>query len=260
MATAFSLPDDINRRRAELDELERREREFLLRQREREVDLRARELELERAKLLAESRGGGNFEAANDGYASDRAREYGRSPPSTPGIQGRFSYSTTHLVPPAGSGSITGARVSSSSSQQSQQSRSQPPSPIPGSSPPNDHAPFCGCSQCSIEKYRAPPSPQAPVRPEQPPLQLRPEKPKNWMRRLSMPGVGAGFSLEGSTKKIAAALGSPGSSTSSVVREALANNRHSMSFVQEDGKFRRSYDPQAPGHRSAADLTGGGVR
>lgn len=234
-STSFStgISDEMNRRRQELEDLERREREFALRQREREVDFRTRELELERTRLLVDSRGNHGVVNLGDGYMSDSgrsARSFARTDTSTPGgslAQGRYSYSTTHLIPPPGSSS-TGMRAASSSSQQS-----QPPSPIPGE--PNDHAPFCGCNQCSVAKYRAPPSPQDDLRPVEPPINLRPDKPKNWMRRLSMP-VGAAFSLDSPSKKAATTAVSSSNS-----------NRHSTTFVQEDGKFgRKSYDPAVP--------------
>jgi hypothetical protein len=76
-------------------------------------------------------------------------------------------------------------------------SRSQPPSPAnDGRSLTADHAEFCGCDTCSASKYRIrnPPSPHD-MRPPEPPITLRPEKPKGWIRRLSMP-VGNAFSLD----------------------------------------------------------------
>ncbi|KAG8213324.1 folate-sensitive fragile site protein Fra10Ac1-domain-containing protein [Butyriboletus roseoflavus] len=72
--------------------------------------------------------------------------------------------------------------------------------------PTKDHAPFCGCDTCSVSKYKATdlsPSPRD-LRPPEPPILLRPEKPKGWIRRLSMPSVNMSFSLD--AKKNASAL------------------------------------------------------
>ena len=63
--------------------------------------------------------------------------------------------------------------------------------------PPNDHAPSCGCASCSVSQYSqsySPSSGQAyDLRPPDKPISLRPEKPKGWIRRLSM-DVGNAFS------------------------------------------------------------------
>ncbi|KAI0788129.1 hypothetical protein C8Q74DRAFT_1366891 [Fomes fomentarius] len=210
------------RRIEELEELEMREREHELRMKEREIEQRALELERERQALL-NARG-----TRNDGYNNDGTRATGGPRISTtqrPSIdqQSRYtssySQSVTHLVPP-----------SSSSQAPSRQPSSQPSSP---GSQSNDHAPYCGCEVCSASKYKlrdSNPSQRAPV---DPPLMLRPEKPKGgWIRRLSMPVMGNAFSLDskknGSTAGIA---GGPG-------------YRNSLAFAEEDGRLQ-------------TDLTGG---
>jgi hypothetical protein len=219
-SSTSSLVDDFARRRQridELEELELREREFELRQKEREIEHRARELERERARL-ASARAGPSLE----GYTSDgtSGRTRGDHLPPGAGVpRGRFSSSTTHVA------------VSPSS-------RAQSTSPAAA---PTDHAPYCGCAACSAAKYgrtEHTPSPYD-LRPPEAPITLRPQadKPKGWMRRLSMP-VGVAFSLSDSKKNV-----SPNT------------NRNSMSFTQEDERgARRGYDPKSPANRSVTNL------
>ena len=108
-----------------------------------------------------------------------------------------------------------------------------PPSPSPSS--PAEHAPYCGCNACSASKYRAPPASTArDNRPPEPPLVLRPEKPKGgWIRRLSMPVINGAFSSPDARKGVSGAgiAGGPG-------------YRNSFAMADEDGRLR-------------TDLTGG---
>ncbi|KAI0706761.1 hypothetical protein C8T65DRAFT_577221 [Cerioporus squamosus] len=202
----------------ELEELELREREHELRMKEREIEQRARELERERVQLLNARGGGGR----TDGFVNDGTRATGgprvstTQRPTIDTVQSRYpssySQSTTHLVPP------------SSSQATSRQPSSQPSSP--GSQHPTDHASCCGCEACSASKYRANPSSPRDMRPPEPPIMLRPEKPKGgWIRRLSMPVMGNAFSLD--SKK-------NGSNT------ALAGGggyRNSLAFAEEDWRL-----------------------
>ncbi|KDQ59199.1 hypothetical protein JAAARDRAFT_175969 [Jaapia argillacea MUCL 33604] len=230
--------DDLVRRRQrieQLEELERRENELELRERERDLEHRARELERDRAHILT-ARG-----MKADGYKTDTSfSSSNRGPsshspqyefPSPVVSQTRYSSSTTQLVPPP----------SNSGPSSQQRSRSRPTTP--NTTAPSDHAPYCGCAACSVAKYKSPnpaPSPRD-LRPPEPPITLRPEKPKGWIRRLSMP-VGQAFSLD--SKK----------NTSSTSLASTANSRHSV--ADEDGRLatRTFYkDPSGGiGNRSSA--------
>ncbi|EIW57849.1 uncharacterized protein TRAVEDRAFT_150499 [Trametes versicolor FP-101664 SS1] len=191
--------DEIAMRRQrieELEELELRERDLELRMKEREIDQRARELERERQQLL-NVRG-----TRNDGYVSDGSRATSGPRISTtqrPSIDTRYSssysQSSTNLVPP-------------SQGMSSRQPSSQPSSP--NLQPPSDHAPYCGCESCSASKYKTRDHlPRRDSRPTEPPLALRPEKPRGgWIRRLSMPVVSNAFSLD--SKKNASNVGIAG--------------------------------------------------
>ncbi|KAI0654648.1 hypothetical protein C8Q70DRAFT_1058242 [Cubamyces menziesii] len=203
----------------ELEELEMREREHELRMKEREIEQRARELERERQQLLTARTGRG------DGYASDNSRGAiagGRVPagqrPSVDTLPSSrypssFSQSTSNLVPPPSSQGI-GAR----------QPSSQPSSP---GIQPQDHAPYCGCESCSASKYKARDvAPRRDSRPTEPPLTLRPEKPRGgWIRRLSMPVVSNAFSLD--SKKNVSNVGIAGG----------PGYRNSLAFAEEDGRL-----------------------
>ena len=210
--------DEIALRRQrieELEELEIREREHELRMKEREIEQRARELERERLQLLT-ARGG-----RPDGYVNDGTRATGgprvstTQRPTIDTLQSRYpssySQSATHLVPP-------------SSQAVSRQPSSQPSSPA--SQQPTDHASCCGCEACSASKYRATPSSPRDMRPPEPPLLLRPEKPKGgWIRRLSMPVMGNAFSLD--SKK----------NGSNTALAGVGGYRNSLAFPEEDGRL-----------------------
>jgi len=184
--------DDIRERRQrieELAELELKEKEYQLRQRFRDLNEKTRDFECNRMQFL-DTRGAlvGTSETPK-GLRSTLLRHT------------RGSQSTSHLVPPSSSAPA----MTSSQPQGSQSpSRSQPTSPLPA----KDHAPFCGCGTCSIAKYKMPDvTPSAhDLRPPEPPIQLRPEKPKGWIRRLSMPAVGAAFLLDAKKNASATSL------------------------------------------------------
>lgn len=188
--TRRDLPIDENeiRRRKqrieELTELELKEKEYELRQRERELDQRTRDFERDRRQFLHSRPEPGN---TADGP---------KGPRNSPFKHKRGSQSVTHVnIPSTTNSSGFLARPSTSHSP----TRSQP-------LPAKDHAPFCGCDTCSVSKYKATdvsPSPRD-LRPPEPPIVLRHEKPKGWIRRLSMPSVNMAFSLD--AKKNASAV------------------------------------------------------
>lgn len=211
------------------------EKERQLQMRERELEMKAKELERDRARLLAEpasnySRNGqGEPSSPGRGYR-ERNKSFETRPDEASGARPRYSYSTTHLVPPSGPYS-----TSSSHSQRSSGTSSQPPSPqhLQG---PSDHAPYCGCDKCSVAKYKMSPKNPSPtdLRPPERPILLRPEKPKGWMRRLSMP-VGNPFSLDHKRNNSA-----------TVGNFSLDGKKNASSTalrgIQEDGRMGLRYD------------------
>ncbi|KAI1786752.1 hypothetical protein LXA43DRAFT_753753 [Ganoderma leucocontextum] len=225
-ASSSPTMDDIalrRRRIEELEELELREREHELRMKEREIEQRARELERERLNLM------NTRDTRNDGYvgggsrAANGPRISTTQRPSMETMAGSrypssYSQSVTHLVPPASSQASSSSRTGSS----------QPSSPA---SQPTDHAPYCGCEACSASKYKSrDASSPRDLRPPEPLIQLRPEKPKGWIRRLSMPVIPNAFSLD-SKKGGAGIAGGPG-----------AGYRNSMAFAEEDGRLHMHTD------------------
>jgi hypothetical protein len=191
--SARDLPieeNEIRRRKQrieELAELELKEKEYELRQRERELNQRARDFERDRLHFLHSRPEPGN---ASDGP---------KGPRNSPFQHKRGSKSVTHINLP----STTSSSGVSPSLTRPSTSHSPTRSPL---LPPKDHAPFCGCDTCSVSKYKetdACPSPRD-LRPPESPILLRPEKPKGWIRRLSMPSVNMAFSLDG--KKNASAI------------------------------------------------------
>lgn len=213
--------EELARRRKEREEGERDEEARLIREARVEIERRTRELERDRAAYLSSVNG--------DGYASQRPsnlpqepqRRYSQFDSPTPAISRARHHSTTHLVAPP----------SSSSTYLPNGSQSQPPSPADRGS---DHADFCGCATCSANKYktRNTPSPHD-LRPPEPPINLRPEKPKGWIRRLSMP-VGNAFSLD--SKKSNSSL-------------------RNLPRAGEDGRMRRSFEQGGISNRSVTNLT-----
>ncbi|KAF7327727.1 hypothetical protein MKEN_00352300 [Mycena kentingensis (nom. inval.)] len=194
----------------EAAELEFLQKERALQEREREIGRRAQELELERQNLR-NMRGETGQRESLDGSSTSpkpaqlRPRERKtsfrtsviprpqsqletRSPqPYYVGSHSQ-SQSTTHLVPPPASSQHPSA-ASPRSSTSSADGRGSP------------HAISCGCESCSVQHYKGAanraPSPHD-LRPPEKPFSLRTEKPKGWIRRLSMP-VGNAFSLDKKT-------------------------------------------------------------
>jgi hypothetical protein len=240
-ARASPISDEIARRRRRLEELEEiqlRERELELREREREIESKARELERDRARLNT-VRGQSVYYA--DGSSVPPARTMSSQHlPSDP--HPRHSQEAGRLVPPISTRVAVRDQPLSSSSQHTPR-----PSAHAASA---DHAPNCGCHSCSVEKYRQrdpSPSPRD-LRPPEPPIQLRPEKPKGWIRRLSMPVVTFASSSESRTRKVS------NSSMSNGISNLTVGSRASLAIVSEDGRYSNARWDQ--NNRSTTSLVG----
>ncbi|KAJ7707655.1 hypothetical protein B0H17DRAFT_1033457 [Mycena rosella] len=263
--------DDAARRRNqregridEVAELEFLEKEKALQDKEREIGMRAKELELERANLRSSQREAWDGTTSPIPQLRPRERKTSfRNPSPLPRPQSQletrapstnvannhaYSYSATHLIPP-----------SSSSQPQSSSSPRSSTSSADGSRNTSQHAPYCGCESCSVTQYKSPsnrsPSPND-MRPPEKPFALRPEKPKGWIRRLSMPvAVGNAFSLD---KKNTGKMYSLDGNKRGVNASATT-----LRNVDEDGRLgqgRRSYDASATSNRSMTSLIGAGRR
>jgi hypothetical protein len=133
-----------------------RAREEELRVREREIEERRKELERAEAKLVLGKRG-------VDTSAQNRI--------SFPTVSSRYSYSTTQLPQYVSSPTVA--------------------------KPKPEHAEFCGCEVCSVEKYKesskAPPPNEGNTENAAVTLGVKGRQggAKGWIRRLSMPGIGA---------------------------------------------------------------------
>jgi hypothetical protein len=136
-----------------------RAKEEELRAREREIEERRRELERVEARLMVGKRAMG----LGDTSAQNRI--------SFPIASSRYSYSTTQLPQLVSSPTVAKAKP--------------------------EHADFCGCEVCSVEKYKesSKASPLGEGNSENAPVNLgvkgRQGGAKGWIRRLSMPGIGA---------------------------------------------------------------------
>ncbi|KAJ7170732.1 hypothetical protein C8R43DRAFT_980811 [Mycena crocata] len=250
----------------EAAELEFLEKEKALQEKEREIGMRAQELELERANLRNTRADGIQREiGATSPKPQLRPRERKTSfrnpsspiprpqsqletrPPLSNGNTYAYSHSTTHLVPPT------------ASSQQSQSSSSprSSTSSADGSRSVGQHAPYCGCETCSVAQYKSNRSPSPnDLRPPEKPFALRPEKPKGWIRRLSMPvAVGNAFSLD---KKNTGKMYSLDAN-----KRNMNGSATTLRNVDEDGRMgqgRRSYDASGISNRSMTSLIGAGGR
>ena len=188
--------NEIRRRKQrieELTELELKEKEYELRQRERDLDQRTRDFERDRFQFLHSRPEPGN---ATDGPKGPRNSK-------SPFQHKRGSQSVTHFNLPSTTTTTSSSGISPTSLTRPGASHSPT---RPSFLPTKDHAPFCGCDSCSVSKYKVSDTSPSPhdLRPPEPPILLRPEKPKGWIRRLSMPSVNVSFSLD--AKKNASAL------------------------------------------------------
>ncbi|KZV65399.1 hypothetical protein PENSPDRAFT_756515 [Peniophora sp. CONT] len=204
--------DDLDRRRArvaELEELERRERELEDRSRDRRwrdegprrpeddrglgrlreedeqvqgtrryghsPDPAYRTREPQREEVRQRPGGRSPVPSSRDGYSSDAGRSYNNRPMSSGAlpIATRYSQSTTHLAQP---------QPSSAGGLSSRTSSDQPfPSPSPATSPGlgvSTHPGNCTCPACTVERAAN----------GQPP-EVRERKTSGWRRRLSMPVI-----------------------------------------------------------------------
>ena len=226
--------EELARRRQrlqELEELELREQEYELRLKEREIEQRTRQLEQDRMRLLS-ARG-----MLADGYESDHSHNNLRipmtdSPVASPQTRHPYASSSTQLPPPRQPQRYA-----------SQQSLVNKPPPSPTKPPPaTSHPPYCGCEACAPKHPPAPrdptPSPRTEVQPVLAPLTLRPDKhdkPKGWIRRLSMPVMGNAFS----DKK--------GISNTSYTPNAAMRN--SLVYTEEDGRLDKTRSTTTVGRR-----------
>ncbi|KAL5525506.1 hypothetical protein ACEPAG_6842 [Sanghuangporus baumii] len=186
---------DIMRRRRrieELEDLERREQAQALRAREREIEMQTKALDRERERLRT----------LNVASPANSSGAIVRGHP-------QYSYSMVNLVQShSGAGepltrpvSHYGEPLAISTSPSSSSSTSNPPSRP-------DHAPYCGCQVCSASQYSNPnPHVQIVAEPR-----VQKEKPKGWIRRLSMPVVGNAFTSSDPKKAYAPGAGIAGGS------------------------------------------------
>ncbi|KAL1680189.1 hypothetical protein EV122DRAFT_262518, partial [Schizophyllum commune] len=245
-----------------------REKEQRLAQREREIEAKARALEREREELVNSQRERPTQQ--REGYderegwagvaprprrastASPYAASQGNypSPPSPYAQPNRpiSSYSTTQLAPPSGREDY---RPRSSEDYQAGRPYSQPPndytrgyphSPTDSPRTPTDYP----RPLSSTADYGQQPFPSIPAAHRAPiGNTIRPEKPKGWIRRLSMPVVGRSSSSQSLTKLLDGGKPAGGQGL---------GKRGELGAVAEDGVLgeRRSYD--VPGNRSYTNL------
>ncbi|KAI4519484.1 hypothetical protein K525DRAFT_258471 [Schizophyllum commune Loenen D] len=253
---------------AQQQEPDIREKEQRLAQREREIEAKARALEREREELANSQRE--RNPQQREGYderegwagvaprprrastASPYAASQGNypSPPSPYAQPNRpiSSYSTTQLAPPSGREDY---RPRSSEDYQAGRPYSQPPndytrgyphSPTDSPRTPTDYP----RPLSSTADYGQQPFPSIPAAHRAPiGNTIRPEKPKGWIRRLSMPVVGRSSSSQSLTKLLDGGKPAGGQGL---------GKRGELGAVAEDGVLgeRRSYD--VPGNRSYTNL------
>lgn len=216
--------EDITRRKQrlqELEELELREQEYELRLKEREFEQKARQLEQDRLRLL-NARG-----LLADGHESQTNLRLPAADPSNSSLatQARHPYASSSTQLPV---SRPPQRYASQQSLTGQQPQSSSPIPRPS----HAHPPYCGCEACALARdpsshardVARPPSPRTLA-----PLTLRtdkPDKPKGWIRRLSMPVMGNAFSSD-SKKGI----------SSTTYTASNTGYRNSLAFPEEDGRL-----------------------
>lgn len=233
------------------DQLELQEKEQQLRAREREIEMKARELERERSNLInARS-------SIGDGAGGPRSGLLSRSPPlQSPPLRPRertmsqndlmplkrsvspYSHSPGHLLPPS-------PRIRTS-----EQNNNYDRNPSRTSS---EHPDYCGCEPCTNAKYNSPsPASMSPASP----INLRPvanEKPKGWIRRLSMPIVVGNAFLDSkknhSTQNLAlnggkglSSFDSKKNASTTTLRTGATEDGRIASNIAGVGVGRRSYD------------------
>ena len=157
---------------------------------------RERQLEMERRRLNEWDRERSRDRDRESGYTSDnhgriRGGGYtndirGTSPYSTPAAPGPSRRYSASPQPMSSTTSLTSPAHPALSQPHRSPPRAHSPLPIP-----EDHSPSCGCHRCSVQHYTASSKNSEPVvfKPE-PPIKLRPEKPKGWFRRMSMDVAG----------------------------------------------------------------------
>lgn len=184
--------DEITRRRhrlQELEELELREQEYALRMKEKDIRERARELEREQLELMAVRQNRLKVDTANDrARPPSSGRPDSLDGPATP--MQAHPYASSTMSPP--------------SPRYPQVSSSQPPSPMFGQ-------PLEQVSTRDTARMQ--------------PIGTRLEKPKGWIRRLSMPVIGNAL---GDSKK--------GISSTDVASHPFY--RSSLALPEEDGRLR----------------------
>ncbi|KAJ3753607.1 hypothetical protein EV360DRAFT_53188 [Lentinula raphanica] len=223
---AFPVDDERQRhqqRPEHLAELELQGRERDLRLREHEIEMRRQELERERALSTPH-----RMDTSSVPFSGRPLSQYS-------------SASTTNLVPP-GSPSYGSSNVASTSARRDSSQNS--------STSISNHAPYCGCENCSAAKYKSSSPLASPVRMEK-------EKPKGWMRRLSMPIV-AGNAFLDSKKNKDSGYGI-GKGVKSLDSKKNASTTGLRTSITEEGRLgpvsgRRSYDAGGIGNRSMTNL------
>ncbi|KAJ7593231.1 hypothetical protein C8J56DRAFT_1162124 [Mycena floridula] len=254
----------------QLADLERQEKEQELRSREREFDMRYQE------RNRTTSMGNSGADSGQRSAIASRSpplqaqplrpRERQLSLQQRPPSQNElaapsnttnnrshspYSYRTDHLAPPL-------------SPATSRQGGSDETSESPRDT--SEHAPYCGCETCSASKYRSSPQPKSPTT-----TNLRspvPEKPKGWMRRLSMPIVVSNAFLDGKKNHSNTNLSVYGGKTGGLASLDSKKNGSNVALrggITEDGKIspgaagigaggRRSYDAGGISNRSVTNV------
>lgn len=300
-------PEDRRRQRIDdLASLELAEKERELRQREYDIEMRSRELERDRARLLSIREGGDDGERTSQSAHNSALRPRERRTSLRQQLQRPLSQMELEAVnepvqPLRPRSQLSPNRVhaapslSSSNGQNSPQATQEQRYDQRSSTSTMDsnttastsqHAPYCGCSTCSIAKYKTSTTPTtnaSKLNEKSSNNSLKPpsEKPKSsWMRRLSMPvSVGNAFNLD-SKRNIGGGnygLGSGVSNTIDGGGRGLFSQKNTsatalgspldggLDRVEEDGRLgrgnagalgggRRSYDLHGPSNRSMTNL------
>ncbi|KAI0084117.1 hypothetical protein BDY19DRAFT_997965 [Irpex rosettiformis] len=220
--------DEIARRRdrkRELEVLDFCEKEHELRLQEREIQSCSRELEKDGKRLLMTR----TYRSDHPTQAREDSQNLVESPSSSPIFPSRYPFpmSANQLRTQPTPGPAIGQRLASA---QSSSSQSSSPSVY---HPPTNHPDTCGCEVCSVAKYNTRPStsptsttglrpPDGSVSFSDAPIKI--EKPKGWIRRLSMPA----FSSD--SKK--------GISSANYMSGGEGLHRNSLAVPDEDGRLR----------------------